>query len=232
MDHNEVADAYAEANPDISRVFDPGRYLTSIKGQEYLEVKWRIAWLRAEHPAAVLTTELYSHENGRAIFSAHVSFDTPADADGVIGSCTATGWGSEHVDNFANYIEKAETKAIGRALAHAGFGTQFAGPDIDGETPVASSGGYVPRDPVPNTLGGGRPGSGHAQDDAMSEKAQTFFRDLSVKNNVREEEVGRAIRDMFGKQTGLAGLTRREGARLTNEWLKPRVGWVDKEPRR
>lgn len=96
--------------------FDPGQHLTKIKGQDYLEVKWRIAWLRAEHPDAVLSTALHSHENGRAIFSAHVQIP-----DG--GS--ATGWGSETVDSFENYIEKAETKAIGRALAAVGYGTQF-----------------------------------------------------------------------------------------------------------
>jgi hypothetical protein len=96
--------------------FDPGQHLTKIKGQDYLEVKWRIAWLRAEHPDAVLTTELHSHENGRAIFSAHVQIP-----DGG----ASTGWGSETVDSFENYIEKAETKAIGRALAASGYGTQF-----------------------------------------------------------------------------------------------------------
>lgn len=96
--------------------FDPGQHLTKIKGQDYLEVKWRIAWLRSEHPDAILTTELHSHDNGRAIFSAHVQ---------VPDGGSATGWGSETVDTFENYIEKAETKAIGRALAAVGYGTQF-----------------------------------------------------------------------------------------------------------
>ncbi|HWV24518.1 MAG TPA: hypothetical protein VNZ58_10015 [Thermomicrobiales bacterium] len=96
--------------------FDPSQHLSSIKGQEYLEVKWRLAWLRAEHPDAVITTQLASHEDDRAIFSAHVQIP-----DG--GS--ATGWGSETAGSFGNYIEKAETKAIGRALAALGFGTQF-----------------------------------------------------------------------------------------------------------
>lgn len=96
--------------------FDPVQHLTKIKGQDYLEVKWRIAWLRAEHPDAVLTTELHSHENGRAIFSANVQIPEGG---------SASGWGSETIDGFENYIEKAETKAIGRALAAVGFGTQF-----------------------------------------------------------------------------------------------------------
>lgn len=96
--------------------FDPGQHLSTIKGQDYLEVKWRLAWLRSEHPDAVISTQLASHDDDRAIFSAKV--DLP-------NGGSATGWGSETAGSFGNYIEKAETKAIGRALAALGFGTQF-----------------------------------------------------------------------------------------------------------
>ncbi len=37
----------------------------------------------------------------------------------------ASGYGSETLDDWKDYIEKAETKAIGRALAALGLGTQF-----------------------------------------------------------------------------------------------------------
>jgi hypothetical protein len=30
--------------------FDPAKHLTNLKGSEYLEVKWRLVWLRNEHP--------------------------------------------------------------------------------------------------------------------------------------------------------------------------------------
>lgn len=103
--------------------FDPTQHLSSIKGQEYLEVKWRLAWLRSEHPNAVVTTQLSSHDGSRAIFSAQVELPEGG---------SATGWGSETADSFGNYIEKAETKAIGRALAALGFGTQFCTDFDDG----------------------------------------------------------------------------------------------------
>ena len=93
--------------------FDPNAYLSKIKGQDYLEVKWRIAWMRSEHPDARLESELVSHENGRAIMRARVELP-----DGG----AATGWGSETEANFENYIEKAETRAIGRALIALGYG--------------------------------------------------------------------------------------------------------------
>jgi hypothetical protein len=87
-----------------------------IDGREYLEVKWRLVWLRAEYPTARISTRLVKHEDGFALFRAQVTLPNGA---------SATGWGSETSNDFADYIEAAETKALGRALAALGFGTQF-----------------------------------------------------------------------------------------------------------
>jgi hypothetical protein len=101
--------------------FDAGRYLVKLRGKEYLEVKWRLLWLRTEHPDAVVETEMVSHilpgpPGPMAIFKARVSLP---------GGGSATGWGQEEAADFGDYLEKAETKALGRALAALGFGTQF-----------------------------------------------------------------------------------------------------------
>src|SRR3990167_10078732 len=102
--------------PDGNGKFDPSAHLTDIQGKDYLEVKWRLAWLRSEQPNAFLETALVDREDGFALFKATVTLP-----DG--GS--ATGYGAETVSDFGDFIEKAETKAIGRALAALGFGTQF-----------------------------------------------------------------------------------------------------------
>lgn len=94
--------------------FDPNQYISKVKGRDYLEVKWRIAWMRSEHPDAILETELADHQNGRAIMRARVTFPNGA---------SGTGWGSETIETSDAYIEKAETKAIGRALTALGYGT-------------------------------------------------------------------------------------------------------------
>ena len=96
--------------------FDPSRYLTKVSGSDYLEVKWRLLWLRQTHPDASIETELVTHDGQAAIFKAKVS---------IPGGGSSTGWGSEQYGDFRDYIEKAETKALGRALAALGFGTQF-----------------------------------------------------------------------------------------------------------
>lgn len=94
--------------------FDPHHYVSKVKGRDYLEVKWRVAWMRSEHPDAIIETDLASHQDGRAIMRARVTLPNGA---------SATGWGSETVSTSETYIEKAETKAIGRALTALGFGT-------------------------------------------------------------------------------------------------------------
>ena len=105
----------------VATPFEPARFLTRVNGSDYLEVKWRLVWLRDRHPDAAVETELVSHDDNTAVFRARISIP-----DG--GS--STGWGSETTGDFRDYLEKAETKAIGRALAALGFGTQFC-PDFE-----------------------------------------------------------------------------------------------------
>jgi hypothetical protein len=97
--------------------FEPSRYLVQLKGKDYLEVKWRLVWLRNNEPNATIETELISLTDQQAVFRATVK--TPAGA-------SATGFGSETPKDFGDFIEKAETKAVGRALGMLGYGTQFS----------------------------------------------------------------------------------------------------------
>ena len=73
-------------------------------------------------PSWCIDTQLVSHEGDSAVFCAKI-----LDEEGAMKS---SGYGSESKRDFADYLEKAETKAVGRALAMLGYGTQFA-PDLD-----------------------------------------------------------------------------------------------------
>jgi hypothetical protein len=99
-------------------MFNPQEHISIVDGAAYLEVKWRLVWLREVHPEAVIETEMVESSRDHAIFKAFVKLP-----DGA----SSTGWGSEYREQFHNFIEAAETKALGRALAALGFGTQFAG---------------------------------------------------------------------------------------------------------
>jgi hypothetical protein len=114
--------------------FDPNKHLTKLKGKDYLEVKWRMVWFRDAFPYGSITTETLELTDNRAVFRATV---TAIDEEGNIRG-TATGTKSETPKGFADYIEKAETGSIGRALAALGFGTQFAPELEEGERIVDS----------------------------------------------------------------------------------------------
>ena len=104
--------------------FNPNDHLMDLKGKAYLQVMWRLVWFREDHPLWNIDTKLehYDPSSNHAIFSAKIY-----DENGVQKSA---GYGSESIKDFKDYIEKAETKAIGRALAMLGYGTQFA-PELD-----------------------------------------------------------------------------------------------------
>jgi len=103
--------AIREEGPAGRPGFDPTPYMRQLRGrggnQDYLDVKWRLLWLRREHPDAEILTEHVRIDEGMAIFK-------------------ATGYGSETAGDFGDFIEKAETKAIGRALNALGYGAQFS----------------------------------------------------------------------------------------------------------
>ncbi|MEZ4498681.1 MAG: hypothetical protein R2839_01180 [Thermomicrobiales bacterium] len=110
-----------------SREFDPTPYLRQIRGRggqtsEYLDVRHRVLWLRTVHPDAQILTELLQIDDGSAVFRASVT---------IPGGGSATGHGSESRSDFVDFVEKAETKALGRALNALGFGVQFA--ETEGE---------------------------------------------------------------------------------------------------
>jgi hypothetical protein len=97
--------------------FDPHKYLIKVTGKDYLEVKFRLHWFRLEHAAWDIRTEI-AHldlEKGIALVRADI-FDEK-------GNHKSSGLKMEIKSNFGDYAEKAETGAIGRALAALGYGT-------------------------------------------------------------------------------------------------------------
>src|SRR6266480_2179085 len=140
--------------------FNPSAHIiqipTSQGKKDYLPVQFRLVWFRAECPEGTISTELLDlarneeceaevsiwndekrryekvikRARGVAVFKATVT-------DGKGGS--ATGTKTENAATFADWVEKAETGAIGRALACLGFNAQYA-PEFDtGDERLADS---------------------------------------------------------------------------------------------
>ena len=89
---------------------------------DYLPVAARVAWFRKDHPYWSIITKCVQLANKAVIMKAIIR-----DMQGVI---IATARKKETEIGFPDYIEKAETGAVGRALALCGYGTLQA-PEFD-----------------------------------------------------------------------------------------------------
>jgi hypothetical protein len=148
-----------QSNGQRPQAFNPNEYLVKLRSKDglrdYLPVQWRLVWFRERCPEGTIETEIFhldldreteeetevwdsekeQHEKvvrqakGFVIFKAVVK-----DGKGGVG----TGTKSEKAASFPDFIEKAETGAIGRALAALGFGTQFA-PELNEEHRIVDS---------------------------------------------------------------------------------------------
>lgn len=120
---------------------------------QYLEVKWRLVWFRDKYPNGTIETEEVSVDLDREVeVEATRWVDNPARpgkkmketytkkakgyaryraivTNGEGGKATATK--TEAAVDFPDYCEKAETGAVGRALAMLGIGTQFVGQELN-----------------------------------------------------------------------------------------------------
>lgn len=104
--------------------FNPNDHLIALKGKPYLEVKWRLVWFRNENPDwGIQTTPVKIDLDAKyAIFKATITDQH--------GRVIAEGTKMEDIKGFSDFVEKAETGSIGRALGICGYGTQFA-PEFD-----------------------------------------------------------------------------------------------------
>ena len=115
--------------------------LRDLRGKEYLEVKYRLVWFREEKPNWSIETEIAYQDGDSATVKATIKDEQ--------GRIMSTAHKHEDRQGFADFREKAETGAIGRALAHIGYGTQFA-PELDeGERIVDAPADRRPTPPPP-----------------------------------------------------------------------------------
>lgn len=116
--------------------FDPKPKLTKISGKDYLEVKWRFAWINEDVADQKVrfefNTKIVDHDKEAAFCLAEAIVHIyDYETEKLIKR--GHDWGQETGGDFGDYIEKAVTKAMGRALAQCGYGTQFGG-DFDMKT--------------------------------------------------------------------------------------------------
>lgn len=137
--------------------------MLNLRGKDYLEVKYRIVWFREERPDWSIETE-FTHMADKSACAKATVRDTS-------GRIVATSHKIEAASHFPDFAEKAETGAIGRALALLGYGTQFCGEEMDeGKRIVDSPVGHekvAPKDrPASDPHGPAPEGTEHLVDDS------------------------------------------------------------------
>jgi len=102
--------------------------LLVLKGKDYLQVAHRLIWFN--EVAERYSMETFVHPNSNDDKATVTATITVFDKEGNLVK-RASGTKSEHKTHFPDFLEKAETGAIGRSLALLGYGTQFAIADLD-----------------------------------------------------------------------------------------------------
>lgn len=113
--------------------FDPSAFLRRLTGENgeeqfYLDVKYRKLWFRLMHSEGKITKRIIKPENEFAIIESRVYLNRNDAEDAYISCAFAQRWRKEDDAYGLKYVETAETAAVGRALADAGFGIQFSEP--------------------------------------------------------------------------------------------------------
>lgn len=105
--------------------------LLDLRGKDYLTVPFRVVWFREENPDWRIETSFVVMEPEFTIAKAVIKNQT--------GDVMATAHKHESSSGFKDHMEKAETSAIGRALALCGYGTAFCADEFNEGERLADS---------------------------------------------------------------------------------------------
>ena len=152
--------------------FDPKQYARTIRdsnGQEslYLDVQYRKMWFRLCNPTGKIVKKICTFDGNLAVVEARVYLDRNDAPDNFVSNAFAQRFNDPNNPEYGTrYLESAETAAVGRALADAGYGLQFCmehdpTPVDMGQTPFTAVNELFedpePFTPVPTGVNGNYP---------------------------------------------------------------------------
>ena len=162
---NEAIINEMTAISELNRVdgFDPSKFMRKLtevdeNGQPsermYLEVAYRKLWFRLKHPEGAIRKFIREVNDQFAIMEARVYLDRRDPEESYIANAIVKRYFHPEDKLGDKYLEIAETAAVGRALADAGFGIQFTDSSENPESGVVDSPIGVPYGMGVNTITG------------------------------------------------------------------------------
>ena len=162
------------ATTELNKVegFDPKQYARTIRdadGQEslYLDVQYRKMWFRLCNPTGKIVKKICTFDGNLAVVEARIYLDRNDAPENFVSNAYAQRFNDPNNPEYGTrYLESAETAAVGRALADAGYGLQFCmehdpTPVDMGQTPFTAVNELFedpePFTPVPTGVNGNYP---------------------------------------------------------------------------
>ena len=136
---------------------DYARQITDANGNMslYLDVQYRKMWFRLANPNGKIVKKICNFDGNLAVVEAKVYLDKNDSEENFVSNAFAQRFADpSNVEYGSRYLESAETAAVGRALADAGYGLQFcAEPDML----LVDSPQNFPQMPSPPTMNNSAP---------------------------------------------------------------------------
>ena len=128
--------------------FEPKNYLRREETEEgiafYLDTKYRLLWFRLMYPEGKLVKIPKALNKDYATFEVRVYTNKDDPVENYLANGFASRYKDDGNEKFGlNFVESAETAALGRALKDAGFGTQFCDIALPNDQTIVDAGVHI-----------------------------------------------------------------------------------------
>lgn len=217
MNKNKEQEILYDANEAVKALnmvegFEPKNYLreeTTEEGKSfYLDTKFRLLWFRLKYPDGKLVKIPKALNKDYATFEVRVYSHKDDTPDNFLANGFASRYRDDGNEKFGlNFVESAETAALGRALKDAGFGTQFCDIALPNDQTVVDAGVNISfdldNDELPNPDEDGNPLLENSDSEAKeteSSSAEPENSEAAAKEKV-ELSAAMTVEELLSKMT-------------------------------
>ena len=175
--------------------FEPKDYLRKEVSEEgvsfYLDTKYRLLWFRLKYDNGKIVKIPKALNKEYATFEVRIYADKNDAEDNFLANGFASRYKDDTNEKFGlNFVESAETAALGRALKDAGFGTQFCDIALPNDQTIVDAGVHISFDLGNDEITTPEDADGSTAENAavVSEKTEEDATSVTANATVKVEE--------------------------------------------